>query len=43
MEKSHEAMLRKQLKLPNEIELAAADLLLGDPNLSKFLNSLIIG
>ena len=41
MEKSHEAMLRKQLKLPNEIELAAADLLLGDPNLSKLYNSLI--
>ena len=41
MEKSHEAMLRKQLKLPDEIELAAADLLLGDPNLSKFNNSLI--
>ena len=40
MEKSHEAMLRKQLKLPNEIELAAADLLLGDPNLSKVTNSL---
>ena len=41
MEKSHEAMLRKQLKLPNEIELAAADLLLGDPNLSKLNNSFI--
>ena len=37
MQRSHEDMLRYQLKLPPDVELAAADLLLSEHNLSMLI------
>ena len=37
MQQAYEMMLRTQLNLPNDIELAAAELLLSDNNLSTVI------